>query len=136
MTKLKFLNKKRVVTLTITLMLFVLYVGIGMFHEYIDKTSDYPQFARAMLVVTMIYVLGGCILQTFGHTKVVKFIGTAVFVLLCVFLFYSRHWYDFVIFALCMILVLHRSCNLCDDSNCNISGSNSESIDSGSTASK
>ena len=120
MAILKFLNKKRIVTLTITLVLFILYVLMGALYQYADGVSYYPRFARAMLVITMFYVLGGCILQTLGHPKIVKLIGTIVFLLLCIFLFYSIRWYDFVIFALCMYLVLHRSSNLCDSTACNI----------------
>lgn len=116
----KFLNRKRIITLSLTLFLFLVYTLLGALYQYTNLLTDYPRFARAMLVVTMIYVLGGCILHTLGYVKATKVLGTLVFLALCVFLFFAVMWYDFVIFVLCIYLVLHRSVNLCDSEVCNI----------------
>ena len=109
--------KKRVVTLAITLGLFLLYVMMGSIAMYgTAREYVYPRFSRAMLVFTMVYVLGGCILQTLGHRKATLLLGTFSFLALCALLYYSTRWYDFAIFGLCMFLVLKRSTNLCDPS--------------------
>lgn len=114
------MTKKRVITLAITLGLFLLYVLMGSIAMYgTAREYVYPRFSRAMIVVTMIYVLGGCILQTFGHTKATLALGTIAFISLCALLYYSTRWYDFAIFGLCMFLVLKRSTNLCDV-DCNL----------------
>ena len=105
--------KKRIKTLSLTLALFLIYVLIGNLNIY-GYIDTYPRFARTMLVFTMIQVLGGCMLQTAGLSKLSLWLSTIVFIILCTCLFYSTKWYDFATFAVCVYIVVKRSANVCD----------------------
>lgn len=109
------MSKQRVVMHLLILILFILYIGLGNLYIY-GVMDEYPIFARSMLVTTLIYVIQGPITESLGFYRVSIFIGLTSFVALCLLLFYSSHWYDLVIFAPCIsVMMLHRSFNMYDD---------------------
>lgn len=106
--------KKRIITLAITFALLLIYIAIGNMYQY-GWTDVYPRWARTMLVVTMIYTMGGCMLQTVGFRKASTALSVACFVVMCICLFYSSHWCDYVMFAICIAIILYRAAKHCSD---------------------
>jgi len=95
--------------------LFMLYIGLGNLYIY-GAVDEYPVFARSMLVTTLIYVIQGPITESLGFYRVSIGVGITAFIALCILLFYSSHWYDLLVFAPCVtVMLLHRSFNMYDD---------------------
>lgn len=105
--------KKRVVTITITALLLIAALILGIMHS---KNIIYFNvlFSEVMLVATAIYVLGGCMLQTFGHIKLSIALGVLIFGVLCTGLFYSISALDYIIFGVCIYLLIRRQSTTCE----------------------
>lgn len=105
--------KKRIKTLAITFSLLLLNVLIGeLWH--LGIIVDYPFFARGMLIISMVYVMGRCMLNSFGHPRASRILTIFAFLLLCVCVFYSTCMLDYAIFALSMFLLLRRASIDCE----------------------
>lgn len=104
---------KKIETIITTLCLMGL-AGILQWLNASNKLDRYPLFATIMLVSTAIYVFVGCMLQTFGFKKASLVLGVAVFFIICTCLFYSVSITDFIIFFICMALVIRKSSRTCD----------------------
>lgn len=78
---------------------------------FIEK---YPYWARAMFITTSVYVLCGCMLQTFGYLRSSRALGGAAFLILCIAVFYSTRPYEYIIFGGCICTVLHRMSHTCE----------------------
>lgn len=105
--------KKKIETIITTLCLLGL-AGIVQWLNAYGKLDRYPLFATIMLIATAIYVFVGCMLQTFGFQKASLVLGVAVFFIICTCLFYSVSIIDFIIFFICMALVIRKSSRTCD----------------------
>lgn len=105
--------KKRIITLFLTLVL--LSLGLILDELHLMKVIEFSTTAAVtMLDATAVFVLGGCMLQTFGHTALARALSFAIFFVLCVCLLYSVHVLEYVVFALCMVLLLYRTVRMCD----------------------
>lgn len=107
------LSKKKLETILTTIGLLALAALIHWLNvsNILDR---YPFFATIMLVATAIYTFFGCMLQTFGFKKASLALGVAVFFITCTCLFYSVEWVDFVVFFICMAVIIRRSSKTCD----------------------
>lgn len=107
------LSARKIETIITTLCLLML-AGVLQWLNASGKLERYPLFATIMLVATAIYVFVGCILQTFGFPKAALVLGVAVFFIICTCLFYSVSIVDFIVFFICMALVIRKSSKTCD----------------------
>ena len=105
--------KRKIITMCMTIFFLLCNVLTGQLWVW-GYIAKYPYWARGMFAITAIYILGGCMLQTFGHIKLARILGVAAFLLLCVCAFYSECVYEYVIFALCIATVLHRMSHVCE----------------------
>ena len=104
---------KRIETILTTFGLLAL-AGVLQWLNASGKLDRYPLFATIMLVATAVYVFVGCVLQTFKFYKASLVLGVAVFFIICTCLFYSVAITDFIVFFICMALVIRKSSRTCD----------------------
>lgn len=108
------LSKKRIETIVTTVSLLAL-AGIihwmNNSHIFVDR---FPFFSTIMLVATAAYTFFGCMLQTFGFKKASLILGVADFFITCTCLFYSVELVDFIVFFICMAIIIRRSSRTCD----------------------
>lgn len=108
------LTKKRVETI-VTTMVLLLLAGVLRWMNYAHVFVDrFPFFSTIMLVATAAYTFLGCLLQTFGFKKASLILGIADFFITCTCLFYSVELVDFIIFFICMAIIIRRSSRTCD----------------------
>lgn len=107
------LSTKKIETIVTTLCLLAL-AGIIQWLNASGKLERYPLFATIMLISTAIYVFVGCVLQTFNFHKAAIILGVVVFFIICTCLFYSVAVTDFIIFFVCMAVVIRKSSKTCD----------------------
>ena len=105
--------KKKAETIITTLCLIGL-AGVMQWLNVSGKLDRYPLFATIMLIATAIYVFVGCMLQTFGFLKAALALGCGVFFIVCTCLFYSVSVTDFIVFFICMALIIRKSSRTCD----------------------
>lgn len=82
--------------------LSLLYVGftdLGIIHKS-------PELLEFMLATTCAFAILGAILRAFNLSKAIQVFGIVTFVFLCIGLFYSTAWYEFVSFAVCLAITL------------------------------
>lgn len=106
------LPKRKVVTIVMTLALLLSAAGVQCLNLF-GVFDRYPFFVIVMLTSTAVYVFFGCMFQAFGLVKVSIGIGVVVFFILCTCLFYSVYIVDFIVFFICMAIVIHRSSHSC-----------------------
>lgn len=102
-----------------TIITTVLLLGAGIVARFLLNDGHIEGISiltTLMPFATAIYVFGGCMLQTFGFRKLAIILGIIVFVVLCTCLFYTSSLIDYIIFFVCMALVIRKSSHVC---NCN-----------------
>lgn len=104
---------RKLITASMALFFIICNVFVGQLWVW-GIISPYPYWARGMFAIIAVYVLGGCMLQTFGYLRTSRALGIVAFLLLCLCACYSSHLYEYVIFALCMATLLHRMSHTCE----------------------
>lgn len=104
--------KKKIVTILTTAFLLILAFVIINVKQGVTICNNGIN-PVVMLVSTAIYVFGSCILQTFGKPTVAVVLGVIVFFILCTCLFYSVTIVEFIVFVICMYLLMRKSTTIC-----------------------
>lgn len=109
--------QQRVETILTT---FALIGFSGVLHimVFYGTLSKFPYLSTVMLTFAAIYIFGGCVLQTFGHKIASLALGVVTFFVLCTALFYSEEVLDFIVFFICMALVIRKSSHTCNCMSC------------------
>lgn len=105
------LKKRPVTILTTAALLLTGFVIYSLHKERVIYES--PFLALIMLSSTAVYVFGSCVLQTFGKVNASIILGAVVFFILCACLFYSVSIVDFIVFFICIALVIRKSNKIC-----------------------
>lgn len=113
------LTKKRIETIVTTIVLLVLAAILRLLNKHHVFVDRFPFFSTIMLVATAAYTFIGCMLQSFGFKRASLVLGIADFFITCTCLFYSVELVDFIIFFICMAIIIRRSSRTCDCFGCN-----------------
>lgn len=105
--------KRRAVTVAITVLLVLSAIAIDHLYTYTGVTYGGRSLIYIMLIATAHYVFLGCMLQTFNLHKWSEILGFIIFLILCICLFYSTEFLQFMICLLCMTILIKRGSNHC-----------------------
>ena len=74
--------KRKIITMCMTVFFVLCNILTGQLWVW-GYIKTYPYWARGMFGITAVYILGGCILQTYGYLKSSRALGLVAFLILC-----------------------------------------------------